>query len=65
MPLSRDTNSFECVLREETHIAVAAHSTILLTLMNAVLLTSPDAPEDANWFGTGELRTFLLRWESQ
>lgn len=53
------------MLREETHIAVAAHSTILLTLMNAVLTTSPDAPEDANWFGTGEMRTFLLRWRAQ
>jgi hypothetical protein len=43
-------------------VAVAAHSTILLTLMNAVLVT---ALEDADWFGTGEMRTFLLRWHAQ
>ena len=52
--------------RPERHIVVAAHSTILLTLLNAVLVITGDTAEaDTSWFSTGEMRTYLLRWEAQ
>jgi broad specificity phosphatase PhoE len=49
--------------RPENHIAVAAHSSFLLTLFNAVLKTSTE--EEATWFGTGEMRTVRLTFEDK
>ena len=52
--------------RAERHFVVAAHSTILATLMNSVLVVAGDDSGSArSWFGTGEMRTFLLRWKAQ
>ena len=47
--------------RPETHVVVAAHSAFLLTLLNAVLEVEND--DDASWFDTGEMRTFILEWK--
>lgn len=44
--------------RPEIHLAVAAHSAILLTTFNAVL--EADSEETSTWFGTGEMRTVML-----
>ena len=49
--------------RPETHVVVAAHSAFLLTLLNAVLEVEVD--DDASWFDTGEMRTFVLEWKSK
>jgi broad specificity phosphatase PhoE len=46
--------------RPEKHVVVAAHSMLLATLLNAVLVVESD--DDAAWFGTAEMRTFLLEW---
>ena len=52
--------------RPEAHVVVASHSMFLATLLNAVLEVAGDnAEEDAAWFGTGEMRTFLLEWQSR
>lgn len=52
--------------RPEKDIVVAAHSTLLFSLMNAVLLVKGDEAEyDISWFGTGEMRSFHMEWESQ
>ena len=44
-------------------MVVAAHSAFLLTLLNAVLEVEVD--DDASWFDTGEMRTFVLEWKSK
>ena len=46
--------------RPEKHVVVAAHSAFLLTLLNAVIEVEVD--DDASWFDTGEMRTFVLEW---
>ncbi|CAD7965114.1 unnamed protein product [Amoebophrya sp. A25] len=49
----------------ETHIVIAAHSALLLTLFNAVLTFDSNAPENASatgWFGTGEMRSVLMEF---
>jgi broad specificity phosphatase PhoE len=54
--------------RPEKHVVVAAHSTILATLMNSVVGVEGPADEvkaDTEWFGTGEMRSFLVSWEPQ
>ena len=50
--------------RNESHIVVAAHSAFLATLLNAVLIVTGNS-EAASWFGTGEMRTFIITWEKQ
>ena len=45
--------------RDETHVAVAAHSAFLLAIFNAVF--ECDSEETRLWFGTGEMRTVLLQ----
>ena len=49
--------------RPEKHVAVAAHSALLLSMFNAVL----DCEEEAtrSWFGTGEMRSVLLARASE
>lgn len=47
--------------REETHLAVAAHSAFLLAIFNAVFACDEEATR--TWFGTGEMRTVLLHLE--
>lgn len=47
--------------RSEKHIVIAAHSTILAALMNSVLVVPIDSSKHAAWFGTGEMRTFLIK----
>lgn len=49
--------------RPEQCIAVAAHSAFLLSIFTAVLKT--DAEETARWFGTGEMRTVMLKFKSR
>lgn len=49
--------------RPEAHVAVAAHSAILLALFNAVL--ECDDEDTRKWFGTGEMRTVMLSREPQ
>lgn len=44
--------------RPERHIAVSAHSAILLAVMNAGLMV--EAPEAKTWLATGEMRTFMI-----
>lgn len=47
--------------RPESRIAVAAHSCILLAILNAVVSRCEDADSASQqWFGTGEMRTVLL-----
>jgi len=57
---------FLLVERSETHLVVAAHSTILASLMNSVLTVdeaSEEGRRSTSWFGTGEMRTFILQWD--
>ena len=49
--------------RPETHVAVAAHSAFLLATFNAILTTETE--EARGWFGTGEMRTVMLTFESR
>jgi broad specificity phosphatase PhoE len=49
--------------RPETHICVAAHSTILAAVMAAVLVL-PEDDTDSPWLGTGEMRTFIVTAEA-
>lgn len=44
--------------RPEQHVAVAAHSAILLSVMNAGFLV--DSDEASSWLATGEMRTFMV-----
>ena len=46
-------------------VVVAAHSGMLLTAFNAVLEFDGANPEDTRWFGTGEMRTVMLTFESR
>lgn len=43
----------------ESHVAIAAHSAFLLAVFNAAL--DVDSEETRTWFGTGEMRSVLLR----
>jgi len=45
--------------RPETHVAVAAHSAFLLATFNAVFIC--DDEETRSWFGTGEMRSVLIK----
>ena len=46
-------------------VVVAAHSGMLLTAFNAVLEFDDDeTAESTRWFGTGEMRTVMLSFES-
>jgi glucosyl-3-phosphoglycerate phosphatase len=64
---SRAANLMEFIRsRTENEIVVAAHSTILFSLMNAVVIAQGEnADYDISWFGTGEMRSFYVQWESQ
>ena len=50
---------------ERARVVVAAHSGMLLTAFNAVLEFDGANPEDTRWFGTGEMRTVMLTFESR
>jgi broad specificity phosphatase PhoE len=51
--------------REETHVAVACHSTFLLSMFNGVLSMDKANAHLQKWFDTGEMRSVVVRWEEQ
>eukprot|EP00924_Labyrinthula_sp_SR-Ha-C_P003361 maker-scaffold_15-snap-gene-7.41-mRNA-1 protein AED:0.01 eAED:0.01 QI:69/0.75/0.8/1/0.75/0.6/5/110/265 len=55
--------------REEKEIAVTSHSTLLLSLFNSVLWFEECSDEEKEqaylWFGTGELRSVLIKFEDK